>query len=234
MPGRRPLLRWPCTRRAACSGQRPAPFRCPPGQTELDHPRRDRVLGDLPARFAQVMGDPRAAVGAARGSEQSTDLLVQLLAPLITCAGPTVDPLVEPGLRDPPRPVRSRVPNAETGPLGRDELRHDRWFIESFTHRSTERLSTSRSISNSGLSLAQRARSARNRANCSRSDSLNVAADGHALRRGGPACGRRGDHLGPRALTARFAETGEARTTSTYLGDFRCRRTRSRAGCPDG
>jgi hypothetical protein len=53
---------------------------------------------------------------------------------------------------------------AETGRLGRDELRHDHWFIASVTHPTTERLSTSRSSSNSALSWANRAFSARSRA----------------------------------------------------------------------
>lgn len=103
------------------------------------------------------------AVGAARGREQTPDLLLQPLPPLITAGRFAVDLLVVPGLRDLQCPAGDRVRNAETGPLGRDELRHDHWFIVSFTYRATARLRTSRSISNFALSLAHRACSARNR-----------------------------------------------------------------------
>ncbi len=60
-------------------------------------------------------------------------------------SGGTREPLVEPGQADPEQQTGDRVWHPMVGPLVGDEACHAH-FVASFTHRTTERLRTSRSI----------------------------------------------------------------------------------------
>src|SRR6185437_14537031 len=98
-------------------------------------------------------------IGAPRGREQRPDPFGKCRsAHLPGCRCPIV-PFVEPGLRDPQHPAGDRLWHAVAGPLVGDEVGHG-YFVASFTHRTTERLRTSRSIRSSAFSCRNRASSA--------------------------------------------------------------------------
>src|SRR5437764_778102 len=69
-------------------------------------------------------------------------------------------PLVEPGLRHSQSPASDRVRHVVAGPLVGDEHGQSH-RVASFTHRTTDRLRTSRSIRSSAFSARNRASSAR-------------------------------------------------------------------------
>ncbi|TDC36987.1 SidA/IucD/PvdA family monooxygenase [Micromonospora sp. KC213] len=144
----------------ALPGEVPPAFRFPAGRAELRHQSRDGVLPDLPPGRVQTEGDPRRAVGATRGVKDLPDLHGELGPALLTNGGLAAAPLVEPGIGQSERAAGHRVRHTVVGPLGTDEGCHG-YFIASFTHRTTERLRTSRSIASSAFSRRSRSKSAR-------------------------------------------------------------------------
>src|SRR5664279_3869135 len=102
---------------------------------------------------------PRRAVGARGYVEQLQDRRVQLGPAPLTSGGRPVEPLVEPRLAHPQDHAAHRVRDAVEGPLVGDEACHAH-FVASSTHRTTERLRTSRSIRSSAFSLRSRFSSA--------------------------------------------------------------------------
>ena len=78
--------------------------------------------------------------------------LLQLSASLLPRRHRPLQPLVQPRDADPQDRAARRVRDAVEGPLVGDEACHAH-FVASFTHRTTERLSTSRSIRSSAFSL---------------------------------------------------------------------------------
>src|SRR3954466_2683021 len=74
-------------------------------------------------------------------------------------SGRAAQPLVEPRDTDPEQRADDRVWHPVAGPLVGDEAGHAH-FVASFTHRTTDRLSTSRSIRSSAFSARSRCNSA--------------------------------------------------------------------------
>src|SRR5665811_2408020 len=97
----------------------------------------------------------RRAVGALGRVEHLQDLDVQLGPAPLTSGGRPVEPLVEPRLAHTQDHAAHRVRDAVERPLVGDEACHAH-FVASFTHRTTERLRTSRSIRSSAFSLRSR------------------------------------------------------------------------------
>src|SRR5262249_15438345 len=108
-----------------------------------------------------VRGDPRRAVLALVGLKQAGHLGFEPLAALSPRGKLPATPFIEPGLRHPQRPARSRVRDAVGLPLGGDQGGHRYRPIASLTQRATLRLRTSRSIASSAFSRRSRASSAR-------------------------------------------------------------------------
>src|SRR5690606_28352633 len=106
--------------------------------------------------------------------EDLGDLRVERGAATLAHGRLTITPLVEPALADIQRPAGDRVRHPVLGPLGGDE-RGQAQRVASFTHRTTDRLRTSRSISSS----AQRRR---NRTSSSRSFALRPSASPRSTR----------------------------------------------------
>ena len=148
------------------------------GQAELGHQLRDVFSRDLPALLAQLdPRDPRRAVGAARVVEELPDLVGRQLGPPhpagVLVAGRATCRTTTP---TPQRPAGHRVRHAVLGPLGAMNAA-TLTPVASLTHRTTDRLRTSRSIASSAFSRRSRASSAR-----SSSDSCPAAASPRASR----------------------------------------------------
>src|SRR5581483_5781886 len=141
------------------------------------HAGRHRLGRHDPALVAQLGVDGRAAIGARLAAGVLEDLAHLRIegdtAPLCRC-GLAVAPLVEPALADLECPAGDRVRDAMVGPLGGDE-RGQAHPVASLTQRTTDRLSTSRSISSS----AQRRRS---RTSSSRSFAVRPSASPRSTR----------------------------------------------------
>src|SRR6516164_5870888 len=123
------------------------------------HGLRDRVHTDLPALLEQVGVDARRTVAALGGREQLGHPRVQLGAATLLVGGFAVCPLVEPGDAHAQDGAARRVWHPVEGPLVGDEAGHAH-FVASFTHRTTDRLRTSRSIRSSATSARSRFNSA--------------------------------------------------------------------------
>ena len=124
-------------------------------QALAGHRGRHRVDRHLPAGLDQVREHPRRPIGPRRATgvlERGLHRSVELSPALLTAGGLTVVPLVEPRLRHPQPSAALRVGHPMLGPLGGDERRHAH-RVASLTHRTTDRLRTSRSIRSSAMSL---------------------------------------------------------------------------------
>src|SRR3954470_9944662 len=128
----------------------------PPGDQALAaHRVRDRLLGHDPARVAQIGVQPRRTVQPPRLLERLGHGGVDLAPSLLARRRRALEPLVEPRERDPEQGAGERVRHPVEGPLVGDEAGHAH-FVASFTHRTTDRLSTSRSIRSSAFSARSR------------------------------------------------------------------------------
>src|SRR4051812_39364851 len=115
----------------------------------------DRLLRHRPTGLAQVAHQPGRSVQPAPRLERLGHGLVDLgTTPLAGRRG-AVDPLVEPGLRHPEQGAGDRVRHPVVGPLVGDEAGHAH-FVASFTHPTTDRLRTSRSMRSSAFSARSR------------------------------------------------------------------------------
>ena len=150
-------------RRHGClvgSGQTPATPDMACYQALAGHRRGDGLFGDLLAVGPQPSAYSGGTVGAPRGLEHDPDLEVQLFAAAFGGSGLAVAPLIEPRLADTQQSTGHGVGNSMVGPLGGD-MRYHAHRVASLTHRTTDRLSTSRSIRNSATSFRNRINSAR-------------------------------------------------------------------------
>lgn len=139
-------------------------------QPEFGHDLGDGVLRHLPALLPQIQRDPRRAVRPARAVEEAADPLGQLCASDLAFRrlGRSAAPLVEPRLRHAECPAGGAVRNAVPGLLVADHPdEHRRVRHSYFTHKTMQRLSTSRSMASSLLSFFSCAFSRRNRASSS-------------------------------------------------------------------
>src|SRR6266705_3994691 len=134
------------------TGQSLTPLGFAPLQALPSHRVGDGVHTDRPAGLEQIGVDPRRAVGALGCLEHLEQLNVHLGPTPLARGGRPVKPLVQPGHTDPEDHAAHRVRDAAEGPLVGDETCHAH-FVASFTHRTTERFSTSRSIRSSATSL---------------------------------------------------------------------------------
>ena len=133
-------------------------------QTLATHRLCDRLLTDPPPGLAQVLVQAGGPMPALSLPERNRHRLVQgLPAPVPggeqprggAHPGGPGDPLVEPRRRYPEQGTRPRVWHPVAGPLVSDEACHAH-FVASFTHRTTDRLRTSRSIRSSAFSARNR------------------------------------------------------------------------------
>src|SRR4051812_18078678 len=138
---------WTVTRLRVGGGERPSrPWRAIDAATVFFDTR--------PARGDEVLPHPRRPVSARRPTrvvERRAHRGVELPTSLLTRGGFAVVPLVEPRLRHAQPPAALRVGHTMIGPLGGDERRHAH-RVASLTHRTTDRLRTSRSIRSSAFS----------------------------------------------------------------------------------
>ena len=128
-------------------------------QAFFGHDPRDGVLRHPPARLPQILHHPRAAIGPIAVIEDLAHRRGELVAAPLAWRGWSITPLVEPRLADLKHPARERVRNTMVGPLGGDERCHAH-RVASLTHRTTDRLRTSRSISSSATRFRSRTSSA--------------------------------------------------------------------------
>src|SRR3954451_8795694 len=143
----------------------PVPALDPPRHQALAaHRVRDRLLADLPAHSTQIVDQPGRAVQPPRLAERDPHGPVDgVAAPVprrVQAAGrgrPTraTEPLVEPRQADAEQGAADGVWHPVAGPLVGDEACHAH-FVASLTHRTTDRLRTSRSIRSSATSTRSR------------------------------------------------------------------------------
>lgn len=128
------------------------------------HRLGDRLLADPPSGLAQVLAQAGRSVQALRLAERDGHGPVDGVAPPVGVgeqpargarAVRALDPLVEPRLGDSEQRADGRVWHGVVGPLVGDEACHAH-FVASFTHRTTDRLRTSRSIRSSATSARSR------------------------------------------------------------------------------
>src|SRR5699024_8123994 len=136
-----------------------------PGHQALAaHRLRDRLLAAPPALLAQIgvqTWGPVQPLGLTEGDpHRPVDGVAAPLPGRVQAAGSSrpqraVAPLVEPRQRHPEQGTGQRVRHPVAGPLVGDEACHAH-SVASFTHRTTDRLRTSRSICSSAFSARNR------------------------------------------------------------------------------
>ena len=147
-------------------GEPVAAFDAARHQTLAAHRVGHRLLRHFPTQIAQVSDQPRRTMQTPGLVERRGDRHVEIGAAPISVGmhpiggGSTADPLVEPRHADTQQHTCNRMRHSVFGPLVSDETCHAH-FVASFTHRTTDRLRTSRSIRSSAFSLRRRLSSSR-------------------------------------------------------------------------
>src|SRR4029078_4970332 len=147
-------------------GQHTAALDAARHQTLPAHRVGHRLLRYLPTQIPQFRDPPPRTMQPLWRLERCGDRGIELrTAPIGVGMQPTGvlstgDPLVKPRHTHTQQHARNRMRHPVVGPLVGDEACHAH-FVASFTHRTTDRLRTSRSIRNSATSLRRRLSSSR-------------------------------------------------------------------------